>query len=150
MKVRFEAVGAGRSVFVVGVSVSVVTMPVVTALFTHHSGFVRALFIPVHKFSGLAHASPAPTRPTTSAHIDNKANFRSSEQVDEFADRGATECRRCESQGYFAFAEGSGASLRKPGDRGARATISRSGYFDTISESLHRRPVRSKRQSTAP
>jgi len=41
MKVRFEAVGTGRSVFAVAVSV-----PVVTALFAHHSGFVRALFIP--------------------------------------------------------------------------------------------------------
>jgi hypothetical protein len=41
MKVRFEAVGAGRSVFVVAVSV-----PVVTGLFARHSGFVRALFIP--------------------------------------------------------------------------------------------------------
>jgi hypothetical protein len=48
MKVRFEAVGAERSVFVLAVSVPVVTMsvPVGTALFAHHSGFVRALFIP--------------------------------------------------------------------------------------------------------
>jgi hypothetical protein len=40
MKVRFEAVGGGRSVFVVAVSV-----PVVTGLFARHSGFVGALFI---------------------------------------------------------------------------------------------------------
>jgi hypothetical protein len=43
-----------------------------------------------------------------------------------------------------------GSHFRKRGDDTARSTISRAGYLDTNSESLHRRPVRSKRQSTTP
>ena len=59
----------------------------------------------------------------------------------------------CGGEAKFAFAEGSVISLRNRCRRGASLTISsscRSEYWGTSSESRHRRPVRSKRKSTAP